>query len=359
MASDDNKPAKEPLQEYNDRIEWFADSPYGMFIHFGIYSQLGGEWKGESAPWYSEWIQASMDIPRDEYAQLIHAFNPAGFDADFIVRTAKKAGMSYLVITSKHHEGFCLWDSAYTEFDVASSPFKGRDILDELSKACKKYGIRFGLYYSIIDWNHPSQEPSMKGDSAFSRWGQTLMKEGRKAEYVAYQKNQVLELINRYDPAVLWFDGDWVNWWTLEDGIDLYHAIRKADSSVIVNNRVAKRNSFEADYVTQEQEHFDEAFGKHWEGCYTMNKSWGYKKHDHEWKDATTVYNKLKDINEKGGNLLLNVGPDGNGNLQDKAVQILMETAELLKKNPIEKTVPEITAVPGVTKPPAPKKKSP
>src|SRR6056297_2801243 len=102
--------------------------------------------------------------------------------------------MKYLVITAKHHEGFCLWDSKYTEFDVAGSPFKGRDILDELSNACKKYGVRFGLYYSIIDWNHPSQEPSMEGSRPFRRWGQTVMLEGRKEEYITYQTRQVLEL---------------------------------------------------------------------------------------------------------------------------------------------------------------------
>ena len=173
---------------------------------------------------------------------------------------------------------------------------------------------------------------------------------GRKQEYVDYQKNQVLELIEKYDPAVLWFDGDWVNWWTLEDGIDLYNAIRAASSTVIVNNRVAKRHGFELDFVTQEQKHFKDAFPRHWEGCYTLNKSWGYKLNDNNWKSAETVYNKLKDINEKGGNLLLNVGPDGKGQVQAEAFAILKETAELLEKEPISKSIPEITRVPGISK---------
>jgi alpha-L-fucosidase len=329
-------------------MNWFAQAQYGMFIHFGLYSVLGGEWKGEDVEWYAEWIQASRNIPREEYAQVAGEFNPSKFDADFIVRTAKNAGMKYLVITSKHHEGFCLWDSKYTDFDVTGTPFRGRDILQELSSACKKHGIRFGIYYSIIDWHHASQTPSLEGDRPFRRWGQTLMRDGGKEEYIKYQTGQILELIEKYDPDMLWFDGDWVDWWTLDDGIQLYNTIREASPDIIVNNRVAKRNSFELDFVTQEQKHFEESFPRHWEGCYTMNKSWGYKKHDHGWKDVQTIYNKLKDINEKGGNLLLNVGPDGNGEIQPEAIDLLKETGKRLEAEPIHKNIPEITKVPGI-----------
>lgn len=339
---------EESLEDYKERMVWFAEAQYGMFIHFGLYSQLGGEWKGEEAWVYAEWIQAGLDIPSEEYVELIHDFNPTGFDADKIVQAAKDAGMTYLVITAKHHEGFCLWDSEYTDFDVASSPFAGRDILAELKEACDKYGLRFGLYYSIIDWNHPTQKPERGSRGERFVWKHLELVEGREQEYFDYQTNQVLELIEKYDPVIMWFDGDWADWWTLEEGVKLYNAIREADPDVIVNNRVAKRDAFEADYVTQEQNHFEDAFPKYWEGCYTMNKSWGYKKHDHEWKDAETVYNKLKDINEKGGSLLLNVGPDGNGVVQDEAYAILAETAELLKANPIEKAIPEIKSVPGI-----------
>jgi alpha-L-fucosidase len=346
MAKEET-PKEESLEAYNSRMQWFADSPYGMFIHLGLYSMIGGVWEGKTVTGYSEWIQGTANIDRDEYAQLAKSFNPADFDADLIVRSAKEAGMTYLVITAKHHEGFCLWDSQYTEFDVASTPFKGRDILEELRQACNKHGIKFGIYYSIIDWNHPSQKrPSELGQKGSP--GHTLMVEGRKQEYVDYQKNQVLELIKKYDPALLWFDGDWANWWTMPNGIELYNAIREASPHVIVNNRVAKRDGYELDFVTQEQGHFKDAFPKHWEGCYTMNKSWGYKKGDNNWKDAQTIYNKLKDINEKGGNLLLNVGPDGNGRVQPEAYAILKETAELLKKKPIRKDIPTITAVSGV-----------
>ena len=340
-------PKEESLEAYNNRMQWFVDSPYGMFIHFGLYSTIGGIWQGKPIKNYAEWIQGTANIDRHEYAELAKTFNPRDFDADLIVRSAKEAGMDYLVITAKHHEGFCLWDSQYTDFDVASTPFQGRDILEELRQACNKHGIKYGIYYSIIDWNHPSQKrPSELGQKGSP--GQTLMVEGRKQEYVDYQKNQVLELIKKYDPAVLWFDGDWAGWWTMPDGIELYNAIREASPHVIVNNRVAKRDGYELDFVTQEQAHFKDAFPKHWEGCYTMNNSWGYKKNDNNWKDAQTIYNKLKDINEKGGNLLLNVGPDGNGVVQPEAYAILKQTAELLKATPIHKKTPQITSVPGI-----------
>jgi alpha-L-fucosidase len=342
---------EESLEAYNERMQWFVEAQYGMFIHFGLYSRLGGEWKGQPMRKmkYSEWIQADLEIPREEYAEIAKDFNPAQFDADLIVRTAKAAGMKYLVITSKHHDGFCLWDSKYTEFDVGSTPFKGRDVLAELNEACKKHGIKFGLYYSILDWNHPTQVPSLQKESPNWRWGRTYLRDGdekNKAIYTTYQKNQILELIENYDPAVLWFDGEWVQWWTDEDGIDLYNTIRKASPHTIMNNRVGKRNSFEADFVCKEQRHFEEAFPKHWEACYTMNKSWGYKKDDDEWKDAATVYGKLKDVNAKGGNLLLNVGPDGNGVVQEEAITILLEAGKMLQAQPVEKRVPTIGEVP-------------
>jgi len=330
---------KESIENYTARMQWFAEAKYGMFIHFGLYSQLGGVWNEKSVGGYAEWIQSKFKIPREEYTQLLKTFNPAKFDAESLVSAAKQAGMKYLVITTKHHEGFCLWDSRYTDYDVASTPFKGRDILDELNQACKKHGLKFGLYYSIIDWHHPAQ-------SGLAH--QTLIVKGRKQEYVDYQRNQVLELIERYNPAVLWFDGDWARWWTMQDGIDLYNAIRAASPTVIVNNRVAKRGLFELDFVTQEQHHFKDTFPKHWEGCYTMNKSWGYKTHDTNWKSAQMVYGKLKDINEKGGNLLLNVGPDGSGQVQPEAFAILKQTAELIKATPIRKTIPQVTKMPGI-----------
>jgi alpha-L-fucosidase len=349
---------EESLEAYNERMQWFVDSQYGMFIHFGLYSHLGGEYKGQKPKKnqkYSEWIQAHLAIPREDYAEIAKEFNPAQFDADLIASTAKAAGMTYLVITSKHHDGFCLWDSEYTDFDIASTPLGDRDLLGELNEACKKHGIKFGLYYSILDWHHPTQVTDPKAKNPNHVWSRTLLRDGGngddKQTYLTFQKNQLLELIEKYDPSILWFDGEWVNWWTVADGIDLYNALRNGSSHVIMNNRVGKRKAFEADFLTKEQRHFDAAKAEnHWEACYTMNKSWGYKKGDDDWKDAATVYEKLKDVNSKGGNLLLNVGPDGKGMIQDEAVSILLEAGKLLKANPIVKMKPTPRKVPRLVK---------
>lgn len=320
---------EETPAEFKQRMEWFTDAKFGMFIHLGLYSSLGGEYQGKQAEGYAEWIQSTLDIPSAEYALLANSWNPRNFDADLIARTAKKAGMKYIVITTKHHEGFCLWNSRYTDFDIASTPMKRRDILKELSRACKKQGIRFGTYYSIIDWHHPSQERNSKGKDAWGRWAQISMKPGQKAEYVQYMKKQIKELIDRYDTDILWFDADWVDWWTLEDGKELYQYIRSLKPSILINNRVAKRAVFKKDFGTPEQEHPGQSQDHYWEACYTLNESWGYKKQDHQWKDAQTVVNKLQDINAKGGNQLLNIGPDGEGNVPQESLDILNEIGKI------------------------------
>jgi len=324
-------PLNESKADFDKRMEWFTDAKYGMFIHFGLYSQLGGIYKGKSAEGYSEWIQATLDIPKEEYAQLIKTWKPKNFNADAIVALAKEAGMKYLVVTTKHHEGFCLWDSKYTKFDIASSPMKGRDFIKELADACRKYGIKFGTYYSIIDWNHEAQHRN-SGDNSWARWGDIAMKPERKQEYVTYMKNQLKELIKKYNTEMIWFDGDWVGWWDMEQGLDLYQYLRKLKPSLIINNRVAKRDLFKYDFGTPEQGHPGEVQDHLWEACYTMNESWGFKEEDHSWKSADDILAKLKEINGKGGNLLLNIGPDGNGKVPAESATILKEVGERLQK---------------------------
>jgi alpha-L-fucosidase len=334
VQAQEKSPLDESKTDYESRMKWFTDAKYGMFIHFGLYSQLGGVWKGEARKGYAEWIQAKADISPQEYALLTHSFNPVNFNANEIVKLAKKAGMKYIVITTKHHEGFCLWDSKYTNFDVGSTPFK-RDILKELSEACHKNGIRFGTYYSILDWHDPSQERNIDvvGSKKFAQdpWANNKMKEGQKAHYIAYMKNQIRELIERYDTDLMWFDGDWVNWWTLEDGQDLYSYIRTLKPSIIINNRVAKRNLFKKDYGTPEQSHFDKPVDYNWEACYTVNNSWGFKASDSSWKKPDQVYKMLKTSNNSGGNFLINIGPDGTGKVPKESVEVLLKVGKMLK----------------------------
>ncbi len=332
-VSQENDYLNETEEEIQQRMKWFADAQYGMFIHFGLYSQLGGVWKGKNIDGYAEWIQSKADIPAQVYALLTHSFNPENFDADFIAKTAKQAGMKYIVITTKHHEGFCLWDSKYTKFDIGSTPFFSRDILAELSEACRKYDLKFGTYYSIIDWHHPTQERNIDGHNSWTRWGEIRMKSGRKQEYITYMKNQIKELIENYDSDILWFDGDWVYWWDLTTGKDLYQYIRELKPSILVNNRVAKRRKFKKDFGTPEQKHPNEALLHQWEACYTMNGSWGYKMADDNWKSPEKIYEKLKDINSKGGNLLLNIGPNGKGEVPKESVNILLEVGKMLNED--------------------------
>lgn len=317
---------EESEEDFAKRMQWFAEAKYGMFIHFGLYSQLGGIYKGNDEGRYAEWIQGNQNIPDEEYVQLLDTWNPKNFDAEKIVKLAKDAEMKYLVITTKHHEGFCLFDSQYTDFDIASTPMKGRDFIQELADACKKEGIVFGTYYSITDWHEGSQYVEEgKG------WGMMKMHEGKKEQYVTYMKSQIKELIENYDTNILWFDGDWVDWWTVEDGNDLYQYIRELKPDIIINNRVSKRKIFKKDFGTPEQFHLDSAVNYYWEACYTMNDSWGYKKLDTIWKSPEVVYEKLADINGKGGNLLLNVGPDGNGEVPEESAHILLKVAELIR----------------------------
>ena len=193
---------EETMAQKDKRMEWWRDDRFGMFIHWGLYAIPAGAYKGKQVPGIGEWIRRNGQIPVEEYDKYVDQFNPVDFDADQWARMAKDAGMKYMVITSKHHDGFCLWDSALTDFDVMSTPFK-RDILKELKAACDRQGVKFCFYHSIMDWHHPdylprrSWEVEMRppGDADFER-------------YVRYMKGQLLELVERYDPPVLWFDGE-------------------------------------------------------------------------------------------------------------------------------------------------------
>lgn len=319
--------------DFAQRMEWFTDAKYGLFIHFGLYSQLGGIYEGNDEGRYAEWIQSNQKIPKSDYVKLIDTWNPENFDAKKIVKIAKKAGMKYLVVTSKHHEGFCLFESEFTDYDIANSPMAGRDFIKELSEACKKQGLHFGTYYSIIDWNHPSHDiPDANAEEMTRKnWQNPSLFPGKKAEYVQYMKNQIKELIEKYDTEILWFDGDWADYWTLDDGNDMYQYIRELKPDIIINNRVSKRKIFKKDFGTPEQFHPDSELQHYWEACYTMNDSWGFKIIDTDWKSPEEVYEKLSDINNKGGNFLLNVGPDGQGEIPQESVDILLEVGKLIK----------------------------
>ncbi|MDD7983554.1 alpha-L-fucosidase [Lentisphaera marina] len=323
--------AKENQEQFDSRMQWFDEAKFGMFIHWGSYSTLKGIWKGEPIKKYAEWIQANADIPKEEYAPIAKQFNPSKFNADEWIRIAKEAGMKYFVITSKHHEGFCLWDSKYTEYDIKDASGVDRDLLGELSAACKKYGVKFGTYYSIIDWHHPTQKPRKSGN-AWNKWGKPEWASPiAKDEYVKYMKAQLKELVDLYDTQIFWFDGDWWPNWSMEDGEDLYAYLRQIQPNAIINNRVGKRDRSKIDFGTPENFTPGSKLDYYWEACWTINHSWGYKEHDKNWKTTKELVQKLVAINSKGGNLLLNIGPTAEGEFPHGCLDRLAGMGDWLK----------------------------
>jgi alpha-L-fucosidase len=326
----------ETRAQYDARMKWWTEARFGMFIHWGLYAVPAGEWNGKTG--YGEWIRTSAQIPLDEYHKFRLRFNPARFNAEEWVRMAKDAGMKYITITTKHHDGFCLFDSKETDFDIMSTPFR-RDIMKELSKACKKAGIKLCWYHSIMDWHHPDYLPRRD-------WEKTRSKEGADYDrYVKYMKNQLRELLTGYGKiGVLWFDGEWESTWTRERGRDLYRYVRGLQPDIIVNNRVgAGRSGMEGfsedesaagDFGTPEQQIPPTGLpGVYWETCMTMNDHWGYNKNDKSWKSAKELIRMLADIASKGGNYLLNVGPTAEGVFPPESVERLREIGRWMKVN--------------------------
>jgi len=331
----------ETKQQRDQRMKWWRQAKFGMFIHWGLYAIPAGRWKGRQIPGIGEWIMNRAQIPISEYEQLAPLFNPVEFDADRWVALAADAGMRYIVITSKHHDGFSLWDSKVTDYDVIdATPFK-RDILKELSNACDKYGIRLCFYHSIMDWHHPdAQGPH------YPTYNTREKKNPNFPRYVQnYLKPQIRELVTGYgDIGVLWFDGDWIPEWTQEYGRDMYAFVRGLKPDIIINNRVSKgrkgmtglteQGFFSGDFGTPEQRIPATGLpGVDWETCMTMNDTWGFKQDDRNWKSSEDLIRKLVDIAGKGGNFLLNVGPTAEGLIPDASIERLRTMGKWLKVN--------------------------
>jgi len=331
----------ETQQEKEARMQWWNDARFGMFIHWGLYSIPAGEYDGKQIPGIGEWIMQRAPITVEEYEKYAAQFNPVKFNAEEWVQIAKNAGMKYIVITSKHHDGFCLWDSKVTEWDVMdASPFK-RDILKELKEACDKNGITLCFYHSIMDWHHPDAQAPFYPD--YNDRDRTNPNFARYVEN--YLKPQLKELIVNYGKlGILWFDGEWIKDWTSPLGKDMYNYVRNQQPDIIINNRVDKGRQgmqglnkdgdFAGDYGTPEQEIPDTGLpGVAWESCMTMNDSWGYKSRDHNWKSSETLIRNIIDITSKGGNYLLNVGPTSEGLLPEASVERLKDIGAWMQVN--------------------------
>ncbi len=330
--------------ERDQRMQWWREARFGMFIHWGLYAVPAGEYQGQRSDQVGEWIQSWANIPREEYEQFAARFNPVQFDAARWVSIARDAGMKYLVITSKHHDGFAIYNSAVSDYDIVDATPYGRDPIAELAAECRRQGIHFCFYYSTMDWHHPSQYVEAEGKHRTAGHGQNRIIPEQKEAYVQYMKAQLRELVEQYDPDVLWFDGEWVDWWTEEDGKDLYNYVRSLKPAIIINNRVGKGRQgmqglnkgpgYAGDFGTPEQEIPPTGLpGVDWESCMTMNDTWGFKSYDQNWKSPQTLIRNLIDIASKGGNYLLNVGPTAEGLIPEASVERLAEIGRWMRVN--------------------------
>ncbi len=324
--------------ELNKKLEWFHEAKYGMFIHWGLYSIPAGEWKGKPGTDHGEWIQCSATIPGVEYEKLAAQFNPVKFDAKQWVSLAKKAGMKYIVVTTKHHDGFCLFDSKLTKYDIVDATPYGKDPMKELAAECEKQGIKLCFYYSVQDWHHPEYP------AKFSKFSKSTPDGFHGApnpnadylKYFDYMEGQVKELLTNYGPVgIIWFD-----WWGAAfnpkevKNIARAHAfvdsIHKWQPNCLINNRL---NGIGADYGTPEQEIPGQIQKTAFEVCMTLNEHWGFNKNDQNWKSASDIIYKLCDIAGKGGNYLLNVGPTAEGVIPEKSTEILSAVGRWLEVN--------------------------
>lgn len=305
------------------RMEWWKDARFGMFIHWGSYAQLAGEYKDNRINGAGEWILYDAKIPVDEYRKIAATFNPVHFNADEWVRIARDAGMKYIVITAKHCDGFAMFDSDVNSYNIVdATPFK-RDPMEELKVACKKYGLRLGFYYSHDwDWNEPNAL-GLQNTWDFPD------KESKNSEIYYNTKSipQVKELITKYDPAIIWFDVPTDI--TEEQSFKFLKTIREARPNCIINERIGNGMG---DYLTPEQ-YIPAEVSQPFEVCMTLNDTWGYKYYDRNWKSAKEIVENLIDIASKGGNYLLNIGPDSKGIIPAQTVKILKLVGEWMDKN--------------------------
>ncbi len=319
-------PLDETPTQRDARMQWWRDAKFGMFIHWGVYSVPAGTYKGQQVPGIGEWIMRNAEIPVAEYKEFAREFNPVNYDPDAWVRLAKRAGMKYIVITSKHHDGFALFDSQVTRWDVVDATPYGEDLLKPLEEACIRHGIKLGFYYSQAqDWVHPG------GAKARMEEGQGW-DEAHKGDFDRYLHEiaypQVQEILSNYELDILWWDTPvWMN----QQRADLLRRLLKLRPGLITNNRLG--GDYKGDFSTPEQHIPATGLDYDWEACMTMNNTWGYKSYDDDWKSPEELIRKLIDITSKGGNFLLNVGPTSLGEIPDPSIDRLHEIGRWMDHN--------------------------
>jgi alpha-L-fucosidase len=312
-----------PDARTDPRLNWFRAAKFGMFIHWGLYAIPAGVWKGRQIPGIGEWIMYRARIPVAEYEQLARQFNPVKFDAAEWVSLARRAGQKYLVITAKHHDGFCMFKTALTSYNIVDATPFGRDPMKELAAECQKQGIRFGFYYSQTqDWHHPD------GDG--NDWDYDPAKKDFAGYIENYVKPQVRELLTNYGPiAIIWFDTP--RRITFEQSRSLVELVHQLQPDCLVNGRIGNGLG---DYAEARDNRIpDSLVDMDWEVPATINDTWGYKSYDQNWKPVEELIHKLVDIVSKGGNYLLNVGPTAEGIIPQPSVERLLAIGDWLRVN--------------------------
>lgn len=312
----------QPALTNDSKMDWWRQAKFGMFIHWGLYSVPAGKWGNHTD--YGEWIMNSAKISRAEYSQFAKEFNPVKFDAEAWVKLAKAAGQKYIVITSKHHDGFAMFKSNASPYNVYDATPFHRDIIKELADACHKYGMKFGLYYSEAqDWYHPG------GSMSCEEWDETH--KGNMDKYIdEIAIPQVKEILSNYGNLdILWWDTPFK---MTQDMAQRLYDLTKKYPKIITNNRLG--GGIPGDLETPEQYIPATGFpGKNWEVCMTMNNNWGYNAYDEHWKPTKELIRKLVDIASKGGNFLLNVGPNQYGEIPQVCQDELKEMGAWLDVN--------------------------
>ena len=328
--------------QYDARVDWFRRARFGMFIHWGLYS----------IPGRGEWVRSDEQMPEEDYMSFFRDFSAPDFDPKAWAKAAKAAGMRYVVMTAKHHDGFCLFDSQYTDFKSTNTPF-GRDAVKEFVEAVRSEGLRVGLYFSLIDWHHPDyphygdRYHPMRNNPAYGN-------ENREFDrYLDYLHAQVKEICSNYGKLdLLWFDFGYDHLrgeaWR---GTALVDLVRTLQPGVLIDNRIEVSGEgfgslyqcaptpYHGDFVTPEKmippQGIRDVQGNPmvWEACITMNNNWGYCGEDHHYKPASLLIKKLVECVSKGGNMILNVGPDGRGNIPPESLEILSQIGDWMAKN--------------------------
>ncbi|MBR3972793.1 MAG: alpha-L-fucosidase [Oscillospiraceae bacterium] len=331
-------------EEYEKRMQWYREARFGMFIHWGLYA----------IPARGEWVRSFEQMPEQQYLPYFDEFDPVDYDPVKWAKAAKKAGMQYVILTAKHHDGFCLFDSAYTDFKSTNTKL-GRDIVADFVAAVRAEGLKVGLYYSLLDWHHPDY-PHYGDDNHPMRNNPAYSNENRNFDrYLEYMHSQVRELCTNYGKIdILWFDFAYgkmrgESWKASE----LVTMVRTLQPDVIIDNRLevsgegygslaeCRPTPYHGDFVSPEQmippSGIQDAEGKDlvWEACVTMNRNWGYHAVDKFFKPAPMLIKKLVECVSKGGNMLLNVGPDARGNIPPESMERLEIIGNWMAKNSV------------------------